>query len=146
MSVGRNGSEAGTVKTRGITVSSRAGQDRGLRLGDCPRGAYMDPQPVEAQSVQSAGCGGAVEQEAQRERPVRGRLEQGGRKDCDAGVDEGDDLPLRARREPPVGTQRKIAAAFDPAIMGGLRLLPQPATSRGYDCRGEPIEIGRDAL
>jgi hypothetical protein len=31
--VGRNGREGGIVKTRGITMSSRAGQDRGLRLG-----------------------------------------------------------------------------------------------------------------
>src|SRR5260370_21697325 len=120
MSVGRNGSEAGMVKTRGITVSSRAGQDRGLRLGDRIGGADMDPQPVEAQSMQSAGCGRAVEQEAQRERPVRGRLEQGGREDRDAGIDEGDDLALRARSEAPVGRQRKIAAAVAAAARRGL--------------------------
>src|SRR5260370_41762205 len=98
MSVGRNGSEAGTVKTRGITVSSRARQDRGLRLGDCPRGADMDPQPVEAQPMQSAGRAGAAEQGAQRETPVRARLEQGGPEGRDPGIDEWGEPTLRARR------------------------------------------------
>src|SRR5262249_59307027 len=78
MSVGRNGREAGIVKTRGITVLGRAGQDRGLRLGDRARGADVNPYPVETQSMQAARGRSAREQKVQRERAVRRTLQTGG--------------------------------------------------------------------
>src|SRR5262245_5128322 len=112
MSVGRNGREAGIVKTRGITVLGRAGQDRGLRLGDRARGADVNPYPVETQSMQAARGRSAREQKVQRERPVRRTVEEGGCENRDACIDERHDLALGARSKAPMRTDREITASL----------------------------------
>src|SRR6266536_6065662 len=99
---------ADSVRVSCARLGGRGPLYRGLRLGNRIGSADVDPYAFEPQSVQAAGRGGAVEQQAQRERPVRSRREQGGREDGNAGVYEGHDLPLRARSEASIRPERKI--------------------------------------
>ena len=78
----------------------RRAVDRPFRLGDRLGPSDMQPQAVEAQAEQAALLGGAIENGARRKTSSGDASNSSRLDDADAGIDEGRDMAVLARRQP----------------------------------------------
>ena len=162
ISVGRNGAEAGMVKTRGRSAWAvhRARFGRHARQGCNPRSrkiaasaasiaagrADMHPGAFEPQAEQPPGLDRAIEHAVERELALRRIGEQRGREHRGARIDERRHLALGARAQPPVRRHREIAAPLIADAGRGRREQQQDIHAGRDRTRREPREIRRHAL